>query len=182
MRMFLNPGMWASHAATYVPASSAYTGPGDVVSGAFAWYGLRGYTAAYSTGSNPVLDIVDQAGANQLTVNILATGRLDVASISAWVTANSVSTIKVKRMYDQTGNARHMNQATLANMPVLNLTGFGSLPAVVFTAANSHSLATSGFSGAQPLTASMVWNGLLMAAIRSRFGGALSYCPRMPTT
>jgi hypothetical protein len=140
-------------------APQTYIGPGDVVSSAFAWWGLRGYTAAYSTGSNPALDIVDQAGANQLTVNILSNGRLDVASISAWVTANSVSTIKVKRMYDQSGNTRHMNQATLANMPVLNLTGFGSLPAVVFTAASSQSLGvTGGLTLAQPITASFVWN------------------------
>jgi hypothetical protein len=149
-----------SHAHHGVPAAGggAYTGPGDVVSSAFAWWGLRGYTAAYSTGSNPALDLVDQAGANQITINILANGRLDVASISAWVTANSVSTIKVKRMYDQTGNTRHLNQATLGNMPVLNLTGFGSLPAIVCTAASSQGLSTSGFTVAQPITASFVWN------------------------
>jgi len=136
---------------------AAYTGPGDVVSGAYAWYGLRGYNAAYATGSNPALDIVDQAGANQLTVNILSNGRLDVASISSWVTTNSVSTIKVKRIYDQSGNVRHVNQATLANMPVLNLTGFGSLPAIVFTAANSHNLESSlTVTQAQPITVSMV--------------------------
>lgn len=136
----------------------AYTGPGDIVSGAYGWWGLRGYTAAYSTGSNPALDLVDQANANPITINILANGRLDVASISAWVTANSVSTIKVKRMYDQTGNARHMNQATLANMPTLNLTGFGSLPAVVFTAASSQSLTAGSPTRTGPLTGSMVWN------------------------
>lgn len=49
-------------------AASSYTGPGDIVSGANAWYGLRGYTAAYSTGSNPAVDLVDQAGANQVTI------------------------------------------------------------------------------------------------------------------
>lgn len=138
-------------------AAAGYVGPGDVVSGAYAWYGLRGYTAAYSTGSNPALDLVDQANANPITINILANGRLDVASISAWVTANSVSTIKVKRVYDQTGNARHMNQATLANMPVLNLTGFGSLPAIEVTAASSQGVSTGALTLAQPQTWSMVF-------------------------
>ena len=37
--------------------ASSYVGPGDVVSGAAAWYGLRGYNAAYSTGSNPAVNI-----------------------------------------------------------------------------------------------------------------------------
>ena len=134
-------------------APAGYTGAGDVVSGAYAWYGLRGYTAAYSTGSNPALDLVDQAGANPLTANILSNGRLDVASISAWVTANSVTTIKITRIYDQTGNTRHVDQATLGNMPVLNLTGFGSLPSMDFTAASSHFLESSAtVTQAQPFS------------------------------
>jgi hypothetical protein len=41
-------------------------------------------TPAYSTGSNPAVDLVDQAGANPLTVNILPNGNLDVASINTW--------------------------------------------------------------------------------------------------
>jgi hypothetical protein len=153
-----NAGGWRSEGwSGPAAAGGAYVGPGDVVSSAFAWWGLRGYNAAYATGSNPALDIVDQAGANQLTINILANGRLDVASISAWVTANSVSTIKVKKAYDQTGNARHMTQATLANMPVLNLTGFGSLPAIQVTAASSHSMTTGVLTLAQPQTWSAVF-------------------------
>jgi hypothetical protein len=76
--MFFSPQILArNHAAVHVPApGGSYTGPGDVVSGAYAWYGLRGYSAAYATGSNPALDLVDQAGANPLTVNILSNGRL----------------------------------------------------------------------------------------------------------
>lgn len=140
--------------------SGSYTGPGDVVSGAYVWYGLRAYNAAYATGSNPALDLVDQAGANAVTINILADGRLDVASISAWVAANSVSTIKVKRWYDQSGSARHLDQTTLTNMPVLNLTGFGSLPAITTDGTVPHHM-TSGASGtfakSQPITYSFVY-------------------------
>lgn len=140
-------------------APSSYIGPGDVISGAYAWYGLRAYNAAYATGSNPALDIVDQAGANALTVNILSTGRLDVASISSWVTANSVTTIKVTRMYDQSGNSRHLNQSTLTNMPVLNLTGFGSLPAIVVDGTVPQHMSTDpgAIAQNQPLTYSFVY-------------------------
>lgn len=169
----INRGIVSNNSA-YVPASgSSYTGPGDIVSGAFAWYGLRGYSAAYSTGSNPAIDVVDQAGANPLTANILSNGRLDVASISAWVTANSVTTIKVTKLYDQTGNARHIVQATLANMPVLNLTGFGSLPALVYVGANSERLSTaSTYTMAQPLTLSGVYNHTASASTTEVFGFA----------
>jgi hypothetical protein len=38
--------------------------------------------------------MVDQVGSNPLTVNILANGRLDIAAISAWVTANSSMAIR----------------------------------------------------------------------------------------
>src|SRR3974390_3161095 len=69
-----------------------YVGPGDIVSGATVWYGLRGYSAAYSTGSNPAVDLVDQAGANTITINIKSDGTLDVAAISTWVAAHSVTT------------------------------------------------------------------------------------------
>jgi hypothetical protein len=61
-----------SHSHPGVPAaSSAYTGPGDIVSSAYAWYGLWGYNAASATGSNPAADLLDQDGANPITVNIL---------------------------------------------------------------------------------------------------------------
>jgi hypothetical protein len=75
-----------------VVTASAYVGPGDIVSSAFAWWGLRGYTAAYSTGSNPALDLVDQAGANQLTVNILSgTTTASIAATDAtWHAAQAV--------------------------------------------------------------------------------------------
>jgi hypothetical protein len=71
--MFLSPQILVRNQPNIV-AAAAYTGPGDVVASAYAWYGLRGYAAAYSTGSNPALILVDQAGANQITINILANG------------------------------------------------------------------------------------------------------------
>lgn len=133
-------------AAVYGKAAGgggAYVGPGDIAASAFSWYGLRGYSAAYSTGSNPAVDLVDQAGGNLLTVNILSNGRLDTASISTWVTAHSVTTIFVTRIYDQSGAALHATQATLANMPVLTLNAIGSLPAMQFTGANATILLAS---------------------------------------
>jgi hypothetical protein len=127
-----------------------YTGPGDVVSGATAWYGLRAYNASYATGTNPAVDLVDQAGANTITINILANGALDLASISAWVTAHSVTTILVTKLYDQTGNAHHVAQTTVASMPTLNTSGLGAgLPTMVFSGGQFDS---ASFTLAQPLS------------------------------
>jgi hypothetical protein len=149
------PGPGTAHTA-----SAGYTGIGDVTPSPLACHGLRAYNAAYATGSNPALDIVDQAGANGLTVNILSTGALDVASVSTWVTANSVSSIKVKQIYDQVGT-RHLKTAgaggTLAQMPTLVLSGFtgttGPQPVVRFSDTNPQSMdAASSLAQAAPFT------------------------------
>jgi len=151
------PGPDSNYNISVSGGGGSYTGPGDIV--AFShWYGLRGYSAAYSTGSNPAADLVDQAGANTITVNILSDGTLDVASIATWVAAHSVTTIKVTKLYDQVGT-NHASQGTLATMPVLVLgpvTGLASnRPAMVF--ANAQFLATAtGPNIAQPLTYSSV--------------------------
>lgn len=117
------------------PTGGSYTGPGNIYS-FVSWYGLRGYSAAYSTGSNPAVDLVDQAGANTITINILSNGNLDVASINTWVTAHSVTTIMITKIYDQVGT-HHLVQATLASMPVLTLNAIGSLPGMTFNGGSS---------------------------------------------
>jgi hypothetical protein len=132
---------------------SAYTGPGDIASGAAAWWGLRGYSAAYSTGSNPAVDLVDQAGNNPITINILSNGNLDVGSINAWVTAHSVTTITVKKLYDQTGNANHVSQTVLSQMPTLVLNVLGALPAIFYFSSSAQVLTGSTL----PVAAYPIW-------------------------
>ena len=132
----------------------SYVGPGDVVSGAFAFWGLFAYNAAYATGSNPACDLVDQAGLNPITINILSSGALDTASISTWVTAHSVTKILVKKLYDQVGT-QHMTQATVANMPPLTLSSIGSFAALTPDGTASQQLtSTAAASHNQPFSMS----------------------------
>jgi hypothetical protein len=163
---------WTGQDAT-LTKSASYTGPGDVVSGAISWYGLRAYNAAYATGSNPAIRLVDQAGGNQQIFNILSDGTLDVASIQTWVTANSVSTIKVNRIYDQVGSV-HLEQATLANMPVLVLSGNPDLasnrPAIQFTGSSSQVLTT----GSYPSTNQPISYATVAQRVGTANGGILS--------
>lgn len=120
-----------------------FTGAGDVVSGAAGWWGLQAYNGAYATGSNPAIDIVKASDGSALqTINILSTGYLDVATINALGYA-----VKVKKLYDQTGNGVHMSQATLANMPTLTLSALGSLPGITFDNSSQQFLAASGNTG-----------------------------------
>jgi hypothetical protein len=145
--------------------SVAYVGPGDVVSGATAWASpARAYNAAYATGSNPCMDLVDQAGANPITINILSTGFVDVTSINNWVTAHSVSTILVTKLYDQTGNGRHFTQATLGNMPPLGMSAINGLPGLLTANATVSLLVSPNVTVAQPFTLSAVGKRTAVAA------------------
>jgi hypothetical protein len=133
--------------------SSSYTGPGDLVSGATGWWSCaRAYTAAFAAGGTAIMDLVDQAGANPVTINILSTGFVDIPAISAWVTANSVTTIRVTKLYDQTGNAFHATNATLTTMPALTLTALNGLPVMTLTAARGDRLNTATTTQAQPFS------------------------------
>lgn len=146
-----------------IVVAAAYVGPVDVNGAAYCWYGLRGASAAFATpGTGKAIKVVDQAGNNPLDVVILTNGNLDVASINTWVTANTVTTIKVTTLYDQSGGNAHLTQATLALMPVLVLSsvpGLGaSKPALLFASASSQLLSGSVTSSllAQPFTMSGV--------------------------
>lgn len=165
--------------STYkVGASVApFIGSGDIKSGAFAYWSVaRAYNKAYATGSNPAVDLVDQAGANQVTINILSTGLVDLASINAWVTAHSVTTIRVAKLYDQSGNLRHCSQATLANMPILLLShpglGNAALPVMDFKTASAQKL-VSGATGLAQATGTFSVISRQSCLATGAFGGVL---------
>lgn len=147
------PGPGTAHST-----GGVYVGPGDINGAAFIWGGLRAYNAAYATGSNPSVDLVDQLGLNPITINILSNGNLDNASIAAWVTAHIVTTIKVAKLYDQTGGGRHWTQSTLLFMPnlVLNPSGLGSGKYAIFFNDSPALLTTLTLTIAQPYTLSLV--------------------------
>lgn len=57
-----------------------YNGPGDVVSGSNAWYGLRAYNAAYATGSNNAAQLRRASDNTTSNIVILSSGDFDTAS------------------------------------------------------------------------------------------------------
>lgn len=128
------------------PSGGTYVGHGDIAS-FDAWGGVRGYSAAYSTGSNPAADVVDQSGANALNgVVILSNGDLDQATLSAWVTAHGVTDIRVMKLYDQTGNSRHFTATSAAAAPSLTISGLNSRPVLNFSSART-TLLSGGIFG-----------------------------------
>lgn len=104
--------------------AAAYVGPGDIKSGASAYWGFRAYNTA-AIGSN-VCDIKRASDSTTQTFVSLAGGAVDTASIATFLNA---TTGKVTKFYDQTGNGHHATNASsdFAYTPSV----FGSLPAIV---------------------------------------------------
>lgn len=130
----------------------AYTGPGDIVSGATFWGGLRAYSAA-TIGTNCVRLIRASDSAQQNFVT-LANGSVDLASITTFLAA---TTGKVVTLFDQSGNGNDATQATDLNRPDFTFNAIGSLPGITFDKGNPEFLRTPSITAAtQPYSISAV--------------------------
>ena len=130
---------------------SNYTGPGDIVSGAIAWYGLRAYSAAVAaTGTQKAIKIRRASDNTTMDILILTSGALDTATASTFCAS---TTCRVTEAYDQTGNGNHVLQATKGQQPQLVFNCIGSLPCLQFTGSSSQTLSVS-LIVPQPLTLS----------------------------
>ena len=130
-----------------------YAGPGNIVSGAITWGSpARSYSAAFAAGGTAIMDIVDSGGINPATINILATGFVDLVTLNAWIVAHG--TASVAKLYDQTGNGNHFTATPVANMPTLTQSALNGLPGL--TAAGAVLLTTGNITQAAPLSFSYV--------------------------
>jgi hypothetical protein len=130
----------------------AYSGPGDVVSGATAWYGLRAYNAAQATAGALAVNLRNTTTNETCDFPVVAAGGLGVAknctltsngsSLSTFCTLGCAS----PEAYDQSGNGNNVVQATAAQQPTLTLSCFGSLPCLTGASASSTNLVGTGFT------------------------------------
>jgi len=162
---------WQSRDSNYnqnIVSGASYTGPGDVVAGAYAWWGLRAYTAAYAAATGNIADLVAVTGGGAVcTLKAATDGTADIVGTYCSATtvplacaAASGGSCKISKLYDQTGGGRDLVQATLATMPALifgPVTGLASnRPAMVFANAQFLGRTTAFGIAAQPLTMSVV--------------------------
>lgn len=139
-----------------------FVGPGDVVSGAQAFYGLRGYTAAKATANIKAVGLIRASDSHTCDVLLNGTtGGLGVTGNcstggdngTAWATWCTSTTCKATALYDQVGTIDAV-QATGAAQPVLTPSCIGSLPCLTF--AGAQTLNATGSATNQPLTISAV--------------------------
>lgn len=158
-----------------IAAAAPYQGPGDIVSGAEAWWGLRGYSLAYATpGTNNAVHIVDSGGANGTDIKILSTGGLDLGAVNTFITNHG--TPSVATFYDQSGHGHDLTQSTVAQMPTLAASGNGltSLPSMAFVSANSTSMSFTwgGVTQSAPFTFNLVGNHTTSAVTQAPLSGS----------
>lgn len=131
-----------------------YSGPGNIVGGAKAWWGLRGYSSAYSTGSNPSVQILRQSDSTTATINILASGLFDTATALSFCNGTICS---VKTLYDQTGNGYNLTQPTASKQPILIFSCLAFAPCLGFFGSPAEYLTTTSFASlSQPYSISSV--------------------------
>lgn len=154
------------------PHPTGYTGPGNVVSGAVAWWGLRAYNQACANSNCQIINIFRASDSHQCDILASSKGGLgntancstggdNGETVATWCNA---TTCTVGQVYDQSGanscsggNPCHIFQVTAADEPPINFSGIGSLPQMTFNGTtqnlngNNHTLTL-----AQPLTISSV--------------------------
>lgn len=136
--------------------TATYQGPGDIKSGAFAWFSCaRAYTAAYAAVGGALCDVVDTStGLTTCTFHAQANGFVDPTECNATACATACS---IKKLYDQTSNGRDATQATLATMPLVDFSGAGGLPGIKCASTGTACVISTGsLTLAQPINLSMV--------------------------
>lgn len=149
--MSVRGGSVAGYRTPAVPV--VYAGPGDIVLGARAWWGLRAYSNA-TIGINAVRLRRGSDNAEQDFTTVTG-GGIDLSGINSF---RGAANVFVAKLYDQTGGGLDMVQATAAKQPQFVLNVIGTNPSIQYVAANSQTLAATITSVAQPYSVSAVAN------------------------
>lgn len=150
----------------------AYQGPGDLGIGSFDMWGstARAYSAAFAATQGAIADLVDTAtGAATCTMNVGTNGFANTSalvcagntlSVTTFCTVTHPAGCSVTKLYDQTGNTRHLVNVTLATMPTLSFSspGSGSLP--VMTGPNTSTLLRSAAAYTPSPTTNLTMTGV----------------------
>lgn len=144
-------------------AAVSYTGPGDIVASATAWYGVRAYNAA--TRGATVMDVCNTTGGVEVACATFSsdatTGDLVVGTIGGLTCSGLGVACTIKKLYDQTtgnnctGATCDLTQATIAVRPQLVPSCINGKPCIrcsIFNISSANNLS----SISQPYTVSHV--------------------------
>ena len=111
-----------------VASGGGYTGPGDIVSGADDWYGLRAYNSA--TRGNALINVCNSTGGTDQGCSDMSsdptTGALVSKTIASITCPGTNCTIKI--YYDQGSKGLNLTQSTIDSRMLLLASCNGALP------------------------------------------------------
>jgi hypothetical protein len=148
------------------PPGPTYVGPGDIVSGAWMWGGLRCYSAATATGSTKALTIRRASDSTTSDIVCKTDGTLDVATAGTFCASTTCFATKI---WDQSGATKCTSGTVVCDLvpsggtgtqPQLIFSCLGSLPCLRYVSSSSQCMLSNvSFSAqAQPVTVSTVGN------------------------
>ena len=160
-----------SHAwVAQVPASGGggYTGPLDVVSGAYACWSFRACSASYATSLGGDFDwtctnVTTFSG----TVHVTATGGLNATELAALSSSCGGRFVRLQ-FYDQGGSGLYAGNATASTRPYLGAACSNSLPCGKFDGTPDVLSNSTGIAKSQPYTISAV---VLRWGLLTTYGG-----------
>jgi len=148
---------------------SSYVGPGDVASGAKAWWGTRAYNKAAAKATQKLVNI--RRASDSVTCDVLAdfqTGGPGITNACSSATSNGQTAFNfcsgtqcfVTKAYDQSGAlqcggaACDVSQATTANQPQFNFNCFYSFACIQYTTSSMTLASPTGPALTLPFSAS----------------------------
>jgi Concanavalin A-like lectin/glucanases superfamily len=105
----LGPSPVILNRAVSPPAAPSYTGPGNIVGGAVLAVSVRGYNAAYNTGSNNAATLLRASDSTTSNIKILANGNIDAATAGTFCAS---TTCTDQTWIDQSGTGNNCTQNT----------------------------------------------------------------------
>lgn len=143
-----------------------YQGPGDLIANWTAWYGLRGYNAAYT---GKCLNVRRASDSTAIDIYIDIGGEIDFTTLFAFCAS---TTGFVTTLYDQTGNGLNLIQANTVNQPTILFQGLNNNPVISFNG-NQWLAGVAIPPGSTNATLAVVVNGRNQAgSFGNVFGGA----------
>lgn len=153
--------MHSGKAVQFTAAAGGYTGPGDVVATANAWWGLRAYSTADL--GNRLINLCNPADSTCIDVSSdVVTGALTAPTNVGGTDCTAVTTCTIKTWYSRAGNNCvtssncDVTQATAASRPTLTWSCVNSKPCAVFAGAQFLVASNNAVSLPQPFTTSAV--------------------------
>ena len=161
---------WQSRDSNYNVAISTggYVGPGDIVSGAKAWWGFRGYNAAYS---GNVAGICDQSTGLVCVIATWSGSTLSIPNVGAGPCNQTTNICEVSELYDGSGSLSCGGAAC-------NVTSaHGSRPTLLVSCNNGHPCMQcgTGISMIGAGTAPAVSQPLTVSFAAERTGGLSAF-------